>query len=225
MKKKTVFLIAILTSFLLSNVVTLPVMIVKGLFHDAAGSFTMLNYIRWELFVFVTFMLFNCLFMSHKFAAGRGQELLFVVAAILLIAELFCYLLFTLIECKFDFKIVDWYGSLDKVMTSWKYYLMLVGVFALLLILYALFVNRNFLQIFSRTGFNVSGKLKQVNDSNLENSRWMTDAEKKKIFKVYDYAELVAVDKDGIPVLANLDSKGKRMEVAFNSPCHAIVIG
>ena len=225
MKKRTVFLIAILTSFLLSNVVTLPVMIVKGLFHDAAGNITMFNYLRWELFVFVTFMLFNCLFMSHKFASGRGQELLFVVAAILLIAELFSYLLFTLIECKFDFKIVDWYGSLDKVMTSWKYYLMLVGVFALLLILYALFVNRNFLQIFSRTGFNVSGKLKQVNDSNLENSRWMTEAEKKKIFKVYDYAELSTVDKDGIPVLANLDSKGKHMEVAFNSPCHAIVIG
>ena len=225
MKKRTVFLIALLTAFVLSNVVTLPVMFAKGLFQNAAGDFTIFNYIRWEAFVFVTFMLFNCLFMSHKFASGRGQEILFVAAAILLIAELFCYLLFTLIECKFDFKIVDWYGSLDKVMTSWKYYLMLVCVFALLLILYALFVNRNFLQIFSRTGFNASGKLKQVKDTNLENSRWMTEAEKKKIFKVYQYSKLSTIDKDGIPVLADLNGKGKDMEVAFNSPCHAIVIG
>lgn len=225
MKKRNIFLIALLTAFVLSNIVTLPVMFIKEMFQNAAGDFTLLNYIRWELFIFVTFMMFNCVLLSHKFASGRGQEIVFVVVAILVISELFSYLLFTLIDCKFDFKIVDWYGSLDQIMTSWQYYLILLGTFALLFLSYLLFINRNFLQVFSRTSLNTSGKLKQVNDTNLENSRWMTESEKKKIFKVYEYSQLSTVDKDGIPVLACLDGKGKDMEVAFNSPCHAIVIG
>ena len=149
MKKRTVFLIALLTAFVLSNVVTLPVMFAKVLFHNAAGNFTMLNYVRWEAFVFVTFMLFNCVLMSHKFASGRAQEILFVTAAILVISELLGYLLFTLIDCKFDFKIVDWYGSLDKIMTAWQYYLMWAGAFAGLFLVYALFINKNFLQVFT----------------------------------------------------------------------------
>ena len=225
MKKQHVLLIVILSAFVLSNIVTIPVVAVKGMFFNAAGNFTILAYLRWEIFLFVTFMLFGCVLLSHKFASGKLQEVLFVVSAILLISEVFSYILFTLIDCRFEFAVVDWYGSLNQIMTSWQYYMILIGTFGALFLVYALFINKNFIQVFARSGMGASGKLKQIKDTNLENSRWMTEEEKKKIFKVYEYSELQNVDKDGIPVLARLDSKGKDMEVAFNSPCHAIVIG
>ena len=225
MKKGHILLIAIGASLVLSNIITIPVVYVEGLFHTAAGEFTMLNYLRWELFYFVTFMLFNCLILSHKFAKGRFQEILFVVAAILLISELFGYLLFTLVECKFDFKVVDWFGSMDHMMTSWMYYMIVGGTFGVIFLVYAVFINKNFVKVFSKSGVETNGKLKQVKDTNLENSRWMTDQEKKKLFNVYEYSKLGSVEKDGIPVAAKLDSKGKDMEVAFNSPCHSIIIG
>ena len=225
MKKRHIFLISILCSLVLSNIITIPVMVVQGLFHTSSGDFTILNYIKWELFYFVTFMLFSCLILSHKFATGRFQEILFVVSALLLIAELFGYILFTLIECRFDFKVVDWFGSMDKMMTAWMYYMIVGGAFGVMFLVYAIFINKNFVTLFNKSGIDASGKLKQVKDTNLENSRWMTEAEKKKLFKVYEYSKLNTIDQDGIPVVAKLDSKGKDMEVAFNSPCHSIIIG
>ncbi|MDY6367703.1 MAG: type IV secretory system conjugative DNA transfer family protein [Clostridia bacterium] len=225
MKKRYVLLIAFISAFVLSNIITIPVISAKGMFYNADGSFTLLSYLRWELFIFVTFMLFSCVIMSHKFASGRIQEILFVFSAITLISELFGYLIFTLIDCNFDFSVVDWFGAFDKIMASWLYFMILAVTFAALSLVYVLVINKNFIQVFSRTSIGASGKLKQVKDSNLENSRWMTEEEKKKIFKVYQYSKLNDVDKDGIPVFARLDSKGKEMEVAFNSPCHALVIG
>ena len=225
MKKGHILLIAILCSLVLSNIITIPVMVVEGLFHNAAGDFTILNYVKWELFYLVTFMLFSCLLLSHKFASGKFQEILFVVSALLLISELFGYILYTLIDCKFDFKVVDWFGSMDKMMTAWMYYMIVGGTFAVLFLVYALFINKNFIKVFTKSGIDANGKLKQVNDSNLENSRWMTEAEKKKLFNIYEYSKLDKVEKDGIPVVAKVDSKGKDMEVGFNSPCHSIIIG
>ena len=225
MKKRYVFLIVLLVAFVLSNVIAIPVLFSTGLFLNASGDITFVNYIKWEVFLFVTFFLFESVLISHKFAIGKLQEILFVVSAILFISELLSYLLFTLIECGFDFKVVDWFGSLNDAMASWKFYMILFGVFVGLFLGYALVINRNFIKVFSRSGVVGSGKLKQVSDTNLENSRWMNDKEKKELFKTYRYSALGEVTKDGIPVVATLDDKGKDMQVAFNSPCHAIVIG
>ena len=225
MKKRYVFLIVLLVAFVLSNVIAIPVLFSTGLFLNASGDITFVNYIKWEVFLFVTFFLFESVLISHKFAIGKLQEILFVVSAILFISELLSYLLFTLIECNFDFKVVDWFGSLNDAMASWKFYMILFGVFVGLFLGYALVINRNFIKVFARSGVGGSGKLKQVSDTNLENSRWMNDKEKKELFKTYQYSKLGEVTKDGIPVVATLDDKGKDMQVAFNSPCHAIVIG
>ena len=225
MKKSKVFLIAILSSFVLANVIAIPVLLSAGLFRNAAGDITFAGYIKWEVFLFVTFMLVASVVASHKFATGRVHEVLFVIASVLLISELIAYLLFTLIECRFDFAVVDWFGSLNNAMSSWVFYLLLLGVFFLLMLAYSLFINRNFIKVFSRSGIAGNGKLKQVDDTNLENSRWMNEKEKRELFKTYSYSKLGEVTKDGIPVVAELDSKGKDMQVAFNSPCHAIVIG
>ena len=225
MKKRTVFLIAVLVALVLSNAVVIPVLFDTGLFYDAFGDLTFTAYIRWEAFIFVTLMLIECVMFSHKFLSGRFQEVIFIASSVLVISELLSYVAFTLFDCRFDFSVVDWFGSFDKCMTSLTYYGLLLGVFLALLLLYCVFINRNFIKIFSRSGVNASGKLKQVKDTNLENSRWMTEKEKRDIFKVYEYSKLGDVKKDGIPVSAKIDAKKKDMEVAFNSPCHSIVIG
>jgi len=53
----------------------------------------------------------------------------------------------------------------------------------------------------------------------------MNDEEQKRLFKTYKYSNLKNTKKDGIPVMAKLTPNGKDMEVAFNSPCHSLIIG
>ncbi len=223
MKQKHYLLIAIIISFVVSNVIAIPVLVTKGLFVSAAGSFTIIPYLRWTLTILIISMLFNCVVMSHKFASGRFQEILFVIAALLLISMIFSFLIFALVDCKFEFTIIDWFGAFDMMLISYMYYIFLGIIFAVLFTLYCLLINKNFLSVFSKNG--PYGKLKQVRDSNLENSRWMTDKEKKTIFKPYSYSQLDTVTKDGIPVMASLDENKKDMQVMFNSPCHSIIIG
>jgi len=225
MKKRYVFLIVLLVALVLSNVVAIPVLVSTGLFKNDVGNLTFSNYLRWEIFLFVSFLLLASVVSSHKFAAGKLQEVIFVVSSVLVVSELVAYLLFTLIDCNFDFTVIDWFGSLNKIMISWKYYTLLFGVFVALFVGYCLTINRNFIKVFSKSGVIGSGKLKQVGDTNLENSRWMNEKEKKELFKNYNYSKLKEVTKDGIPVAAEVDGKGKDMRVAFNSPCHSIIIG
>ncbi len=225
MKKGLAFLIAFFGAFLVANAIAVPILLQTGLLFDSAGKIIYENYLKWVLFLFVTLFLFASVVSSHRIASGRFREVLFVVASLLLISELIGYLIYTVMECKFDFKVVDWYGSFLSLMTSYTYYAIFGGTFALLLLVYCTVINRNFLAVFSNSGISGNGRLKQVNDSNLENSRWMNEREKRENFKIYKYTKIGEVTKDGIPVMAELDRKGKEMKVAFNSPCHAIVIG
>ena len=224
MKKSKYFFIALIASFVISNAITLPVMFVKDFFHTAQGTFTIIPYLRWEGFFLFFFIALNCVLGSHRFTTGRTHELLFIFSSLIVIDLILSYLLFALVDCNFDMKIVDWLGCLDKMTISLKFYLIALGLLALLIFGYS-FVNKDFIHIFTSGAIFGSGKLKQVNNSNLENSRWMNSYEKEKIFKVYQYSQLGSLEKDGIPVEAKLNSKGKDMEVAFNSPCHSIVIG
>ena len=118
MSKRNVFIITLIGAFVLSNLVSLPVNLSVGMFYNDQGNFTLLNYLRWELFFFAAFMLLGCVVASHKFASGMFQELLFIISSLVLIAGLVSYLIFTFIDCAFDFSVVDWFGSLDKIMTS-----------------------------------------------------------------------------------------------------------
>ena len=73
---------------------------------------------------------------------------------------------------------------------------------------YCTFIDRRIIKYFSGSGLKGSGKLKTIN-SNLENSRWMSDQERDKIFKRHAYSKLSTVNKDGIPVMAKLKNKNK----------------
>ena len=223
MKQRQYFYISLIISFLVSNAIVIPVLVSTGLFKSVEGNFTLIPYIRWIIPIFVILLLFMCVVMSHKFSSGKFQEVLFILSALLLISVILSYLLFALISCKFEFTVIDWFGSFDEMIVSWLYYLMLILVFLSVFALYCFVINKNFISIFSNDG--PSGKLKQMKDSNLENSRWMTEKEKKTIFKQYSFNNLASVTKDGIPVKATLDPNKKDMQVMFNSPCHSIIIG
>ena len=63
-----------------------------------------------------------------------------------------------------------------------------------------------------------------VGDSALENSRFLTDKERDKYFPGTTYDHLQEVKKDGVPVRAILNKKGK-LEVNFLNGAHSLVIG
>ena len=61
-------------------------------------------------------------------------------------------------------------------------------------------------------------------DSPLENSRFLTDAERDKYFPGFDYDKAIESKKDGVPVRAVLDKKGK-LQVNVLGGAHSLVIG
>lgn len=222
MKQRHYLCMALIISFVVANAISLPILVSKQMFSTPEGSFTIVPYIRWVITIFVIAFLFLCVVMSHKFSTGKFQEVLFIISALLEISIILSYLLFALISCRFEFTVIDWFGSFDEMGISWVYYLLLTLVFLTIFALYCFVINKNFISIFSKNG--PSGKLKQVS-ANLENSRWMTEKEKKTIFKPYSFSQLDSVTKDGVPVMASLDPNKKDMQVMFNSPCHSIIIG
>ena len=223
MKKRHYFYIAILVALVISHAVAIPILLAKEMFFTETEAFNYINYLRWVLTIFVPAMLLMFITLSHRFASGKFHEVLFISSSIALISMIISYIIFALIGCKFDFTVIDWFEALNNMSSSIMYLIIFGSTFFVLLIIYSLFINKNFISIFTKHG--PQGKLRQVNDSNLENSRWMNAKEKKALFKNYNYSELGKVDKDGVPVIASYDAKKKDMTVAFNSPCHSIVIG
>ena len=62
-------------------------------------------------------------------------------------------------------------------------------------------------------------------DSNLENSRFMTDKERDFNFSPYKFTKLNDSKKDGVPVYAQFDKKKKELDVNLASPMHGLIIG
>ena len=221
MKKRHVLYIVIAGAILLSGGLTLALAL-NGFFNDYDGVLQTTSLIAFIIFFFVTFMMVASVVASSKFASGKFQEILFIFASILLICELLSYVIFALIEVKFEFIIIDWLGSLINMPHSGVYYAVLAGLFVGFTLLYIFVINKNFISVFSKNG---ASSPKQIKGANLENSRWMNEKEKKQLFKFYNYSELANVKKDGVPITAILDRKEKDMQVGFNAPCHSIIIG
>lgn len=70
----------------------------------------------------------------------------------------------------------------------------------------------------------MSGKGKGL-FSPLENSRFLTDKERDKYFPHFRFSGASEVSKDGVPVRAVLDSRGKELEVNVCPGAHSLVIG
>ena len=59
----------------------------------------------------------------------------------------------------------------------------------------------------------------------LENSDFMSDKERDKLFKPYKYTKLGNEKKDGVPVHAVYNSKKKDIDINLASPMHSLIIG
>ena len=219
MKRFKILNIAIIIALVVSNAIALPILLTNDTLANPDGSFPFGSYFKWIITLFILVMLGLLVSISHKLATGKVQELLFVFSSILLNSFVFAYLLFTVIHCSFNFTKIDWLGSFDTLLIDFRFYLVLMLSFGVFFGVYVMVINKEFLSFFG------TNKLKQVKNSNLENSRWMTKPEMRSIFKPYYYSQLNEVKKDGIPVLAKLDVREKDMEVLFSNPSHALVIG
>lgn len=99
----------------------------------------------------------------------------------------------------------------------------LYGLIALVLIVLMYMINRP--DSFARVKKSMSGsKTDMVEDSALENSRFMTDKERDFNFTPHEFSKLGESNKDGIPVRAVLDKKGK-LQINLASPMHGLIIG
>lgn len=62
-------------------------------------------------------------------------------------------------------------------------------------------------------------------ESNLENSRFMTEKERDFNFSPYKFTKLRDSSKDGVPVYAEYNKKRKELDVNLASPMHGLIIG
>ncbi|MCQ2603321.1 MAG: type IV secretory system conjugative DNA transfer family protein, partial [Clostridia bacterium] len=162
----------------------------------------------------------------HKFGQGKAQEMAFFLSSTILMSIAVGYIVYCLIKCKADFSRLNWWGFLVNIISDidWLFYGITALIWLGISIIYVSFIDRRIILMLRPGGLGGKGKLKQI-DSNLENSRWMTEGERDKIFKPIKYSELGKSKKDGIAVMAELTNKDKDMNIVFNSPCHAIIIG
>ena len=212
-------MIAVVLSISLATLSTLIFM------YNNDNYYGLMDFLRWfglNLFLTVSFA---CIIFSHRFASGRFQEWLFTLCCASLIAFFLGFGIFALILNNFSFGNFDIYGPLERAM-SWD--IRFVGLHLIVLLaflsIYFGFIDRQMWRSLRSFGLRGQGKLKQL-EANLENSRWMKEDEKNKIFKPHKYSELNKVKKDGVPVMAELTADGKDMKILFNSPCHSIIIG
>ena len=190
----------------------------------ANGMLNFGKWLQWEIFWYIMLMIFSNVIFAHRIAQGKAQEIIFFLSTFICVANILAFVLYALIQCNFDFNRLDWLGFLDKIIVfDINFYGIALVFFGLLVFVYCKFIDPKMLH-FMRGGIHGKGKLKQI-ESNLENSRWMTDAERDQLFKKHKYSTLAEVKKDGIPVCAKLVNKDKDMEVVFNSPCHSLIIG
>ncbi len=100
----------------------------------------------------------------------------------------------------------------------------LYGLIAMVVAVLMYMINRP--DSFARLKKGMSGGSKSaaVEDSALENSRFMTDKERDFNFTPHEFSKLGESTKDGIPVRAVLDKKGK-LQINLASPMHGLIIG
>lgn len=219
MKKEGIFMISIPSAALvLSAAIALPILAVSG-------ALTLMNALKTIAFFFALLLCIGVTAFANKMFTGKVHDVIFTFGVLLLVSFFLATIVFALIVNKGNFSNFDWLGVFERMMNwDWKFYAIQLGVLLAIGAVYFGFFDRDMWKFMRFNGLRGRGKLKEV-EANLENSRWMEDDEKKKIFKPHKYSELGSVKKDGVPVMAQLTKNGKDMEILFNSPCHSIIIG
>ena len=112
----------------------------------AQERLTLVSFFRWFIFLYVLLMLLSNVLLSHRFSKGRLQEILFLLSTALLVSNLLGYVLYCLIQCSFDFKKLDWFGFMERIVAfDGIYYGIVVIMFIAFVALYCYFIDRRML--------------------------------------------------------------------------------
>ncbi len=132
--------------------------------------------------------------------------------------------IYALISSSFKIKDMNWSEIFSSFMGKGFYWVTVLVLYIAFFVIYYGFISREELRgLFFFRGIRGKGEIAQI-EANLENSRWMTDDERDKIFKSISYSELKDNKKDGVPIRAIFDGTDD-VNITFNSPCHSIIIG
>ena len=186
------------------------------------GTFMIVPWIIASSVIFGIALLSIFLSFLLSFANGALNKVLMTVYSLGIVGAIFSLLAYALICSKFNFNDMNWMSIFKSFWTDKLFYIILALCTIFFVVGYYGFVNRSELGDLVAT-LSKKDKLNKV-ESNLENSRWMTDAERDKIFTSCKYSELSEMKKDGVPIRALYDGK-KDMKITFNSPCHGLIIG
>ena len=219
LKKNLIYALSVVAgALILSAVISLPIL-------AATHALTIINAISYIAFFFIVLLDIGIVIFAHKIFSGKAYDVIFALSTAILISFFLGIVVFALIINHANFSNFDWIGVFNRMLHwDWRFYAITFSILVGFSAIYLGFIDRDLWKFMRYTGIGGKGKLKEI-EANLENSRWMSDDEKKKIFKPIKYSQLNASDKDGVPVMAKLTNKDKDMEVLFNSPCHSIIIG
>ena len=205
--------VAALVSFLVSAVV---VMIIYGKFAFfpfliGGGVLTA---------IVSVFLILHCLISLTRNELRALLTTLLSGTAVSMIVALIVY---SIVKSGFNVTKMNWVDIFSRFLIDGLYWLFVgLGLIGFL-VLYYFFISRDELRwAFFRRGIRGKGELSQI-ESNLENSRWLTDKERDKIFTSCGYGDLATLNKDGVPVRAAYND-GK-LAITLNSPCHSLIIG
>ena len=213
----------------LKKILTNALIILVGALLLSAGI-TFLIYGTWAtLPFFAMWLVLACVFAVIRLAfwgIGKTSGTLYTVLGVALtgfiMSCIFAIAVYAVIYSGFRFKDMDWVRIIKRFPLDWKYWALTLILWVVFFVVYYAFIDKEQLPSFFRKGIRGKGKLGQI-EANLENSRWMTDGERDKIFSSCKFSDLKNRKKDGIPVRALLD--GNDMAITFNSPCHSLIIG
>jgi len=171
----------------------------------AYGGVRALPFLLSTLVLFLLVSVFRGLKWSTRFAEGGIRSLFDVAIVGLLCVSTLSLAIYALIVSHFKLGDMNWRVIFSRCLIDGRFYATFFIVYALFFVLYYGFISREELRgvIFFR-GIRGKGEIAQI-EANLENSRWMTDAERDKIFTSLSYSELKDTKKDGVPIRALFD--------------------
>ena len=172
------------------------------------------------IFALISFGRFFLWLLSYT--NGKAKTILYNGFWGMFVSLFFGIAFYALRVSNFDLSDIDWITIFSSFFMDATYWITVIVLTILFHILYYGFICRGQFS-FAKKGLRGKGKLGQI-DANLENSRWMTDAERDKVFNSYKYTQLKEIKKDGVPMRAIFDGK-KDLNLTFISPCHSLIIG
>ncbi len=187
------------------------------------GAFMVVPWLLTTLVIFGIAIVSVVLSMLLSLAPPALNKVLMTVYSFAIVGAIFSLLAYSIISSSFNFEDMNWKIIFTSFASDKLFYTIFIFFALFSVVGYYGFVNRAEIADLIATITGNKGKLNQV-EANLENSRWMTDAERDKIFTSCKYSELSGMKKDGVPIRALFDGKGD-MKITFNSPCHGLIIG